>query len=518
MSNVCYSVVAMGDALGVNQSSSVTNWAGLYNDSVTNSHTSASGFVLAVGDGVAVCAGLDDVMLGEIVEFLPSTVKGMALTLNETTVSVVVFGADGTVKSGDSVKRGYNIVSMKVGKKLCGRVIDSLGNPLDGLPLKFTKGSPTFRVDIKAPGLITRAPVNVPLYTGIKTIDCLIPIGCGQRELIIGDRQTGKTSIALDTIINQRFNSSPVHCVYVVIGQKRATVAHMVKLLKVTNAFAYTTVVAATSSDSCALQFLAPYSGCTVGEWFRDSGGNGLVVYDDLSKHAVAYRQMSLLLRRAPGREAYPGDVFYLHSRLLERSAQINASLGGGSLTALPIIETLSDDVSAYIPTNVISITDGQIFLDNNSFIRGKRPAIYIGLSVSRIGAAAQTKLMKSVFTELRGQMAQYAIFEDYEAFEGEVDPSVRQTIDRGIRLTQLLNQQRFHPFSVAEETLLIYAGVAGWLDVIDRYKVQELKTKAIAILRMPEVVANLSKVIPDNKPLNREAADALFSKVTGVE
>ena len=429
------------------------------------------GTVLTVGDGIARVYGLDNVQAGEMVEF-PGKIKGMALNLEEDNVGVVIFGNDRSIKEGDIVKRTGNIVEVKVGKGLLGRVVDGLGEPIDGKgPLKDVKSQ---RVEVKAPGIIPRTSVNEPMQTGIKAIDSLIPIGRGQRELIIGDRQTGKTSVIVDTILNQKEvnkdakEKDKLFCIYVSIGQKRSTVAQIVKTLEDYDALDYSIVVAATASDPAPLQFLAPYTGCTMGEFFRDNGMHAVIFYDDLSKQAVAYRQMSLLLRRPPGREAYPGDVFYVHSRLLERAAKMSDKEGGGSLTALPVIETQAGDVSAYIPTNVISITDGQIFLETELFFKGIRPAVNVGLSVSRVGSAAQIKAMKQVSGTIKLDLAQFREMEAFSQFASDLDQSTRKLLDRGRRLTEILKQPQYQPLKVEEQVIVIYAGVRGFLDEID--------------------------------------------------
>src|SRR6056300_717613 len=428
------------------------------------------GQVLSVGDGIARIYGLDNVEAGEMVEF-PGNIKGMALNLEEDNVGVVIFGDDSSIKEGDTVKRTGSIVEVPVGKGLLGRVVDSLGNPIDGKgPIE---SSEMRRVDVKAPGIIPRQSVNEPMQTGLKAIDSLIPIGRGQRELIIGDRQTGKTAVAVDTILNQKeINASgdeneKLYCIYVAIGQKRSSVAQIVKTLEENGALEYSIVVAATASEPAPLQFLAPFTGCAMGEFFRDNSMHALVVYDDLSKQAVAYRQMSLLLRRPPGREAYPGDVFYLHSRLLERAAKLNDDNGGGSLTALPIIETQANDVSAYIPTNVISITDGQIFLETDLFFQGIRPAVNVGLSVSRVGSAAQTKAMKKVAGSIKGELAQYRELAAFAQFGSDLDATTQRLLARGERLTELLKQSQFSPLRVEEQVCSIYAAVNGYLDSV---------------------------------------------------
>ncbi|XP_059563197.1 ATP synthase subunit alpha, mitochondrial isoform X1 [Myotis daubentonii] len=439
-----------------------------------------TGRVLSIGDGIARVHGLRNVQAEEMVEF-SSGLKGMSLNLEPDNVGVVVFGNDKLIKEGDIVKRTGAIVDVPVGEELLGRVVDALGNAIDG---KGPIGSKTRRrVGLKAPGIIPRISVREPMQTGIKAVDSLVPIGRGQRELIIGDRQTGKTSIAIDTIINQkRFNEGTdekkkLYCIYVAIGQKRSTVAQLVKRLTDADAMKYTIVVSATASDAAPLQYLAPYSGCSMGEYFRDNGKHALIIYDDLSKQAVAYRQMSLLLRRPPGREAYPGDVFYLHSRLLERAAKMNDSFGGGSLTALPVIETQAGDVSAYIPTNVISITDGQIFLETELFYKGIRPAINVGLSVSRVGSAAQTRAMKQVAGTMKLELAQYREVAAFAQFGSDLDAATQQLLSRGVRLTELLKQGQYSPMAIEEQVAVIYAGVRGYLDKLEPSKITKFES-----------------------------------------
>ena len=457
------------------------------------------GKVLTVGDGIARVYGLDNVQAGEMVEFSDSS-KGMALNLESDNVGIVIFGDDRKIKEGDTVKRTNSIVDVPVGKELLGRVVDGLGVPIDG------KGSLSNkvlrkRVEVKAPGIIPRQSVNEPMQTGLKAIDSLIPIGRGQRELIIGDRQTGKTAVAIDTIINQKaINDSSdekkkLYCVYVAIGQKRSTVAQIVKTLEDAGAMKYTTVVSATASDSAPLQFLAPYTGCTIGEYFRDNGMHALIIYDDLSKQAVAYRQISLLLRRPPGREAYPGDVFYLHSRLLERAAKLNDKEGGGSLTALPIIETQAGDVSAYIPTNVISITDGQIFLETELFNQGIRPAVNVGLSVSRVGSAAQTKAMKKVAGSIKLELAQYREMAAFAQFGSDLDASTQKLLNRGSKLTELLKQNQYSPLTVAEQVVSIFTGVSGYLDDIELNQIKQFEINLLEKIRseLPEILESIN-------------------------
>ncbi|MDB5363158.1 MAG: synthase subunit alpha [Rhodospirillales bacterium] len=453
----------------------------------TEADVAEVGQVLSVGDGIARIYGLDKVQAGEMVEF-PGGVKGMALNLETDNVGVVIFGEDRGIKEGDTVKRTGAIVEVPVGRGLLGRVVDGLGNPIDGKgPLTDVKMQ---RVEVKAPGIIPRKSVHEPMQTGLKAIDSLVPIGRGQRELIIGDRQTGKTAVALDTILNQKSinsgsdESKKLYCVYVAIGQKRSTVAQFVKTLSDYGALEYSIVVAATASEPAPLQFLAPYTGCAMGEFFRDNGMHGLIIYDDLSKQAVAYRQMSLLLRRPPGREAYPGDVFYVHSRLLERAAKLNDANGAGSLTALPVIETQAGDVSAYIPTNVISITDGQIFLETELFYKGIRPAINVGLSVSRVGSAAQIKAMKQVAGTIKLDLAQYREMAAFSQFASDLDASTQRLLARGARLTELLKQAQFSPLPVEEQVASIFAGVRGLLDKVEVKDINRCEMALLADLR----------------------------------
>jgi F-type H+-transporting ATPase subunit alpha len=455
------------------------------------------GQVLSVGDGIARVYGLDTVQAGEMVEF-PNGMKGMALNLEADNVGIVIFGEDSGIREGDTVKRTGAIVDVPVGRGLLGRVVDALGNPIDGKgPLADVTRT---RVEVKAPGIVPRRSVHEPVQTGLKAIDSLVPIGRGQRELIIGDRQTGKTALAIDTILNQRQinagtdESKKLYCVYVAVGQKRSTVAQIVKTLEDYGALDYSIVVAATASEPAPLQFLAPYSGCAMGEFFRDNGTHAVIVYDDLSKHAVAYRQMSLLLRRPPGREAYPGDVFYLHSRLLERAAKMNEEHGSGSLTALPIIETQAGDVSAYIPTNVISITDGQIFLETELFYRGIRPAINVGLSVSRVGSAAQIRAMKQVAGRIKLELAQYREMAAFSQFASDLDASTQRLLARGARLTELLKQPQFSPVPVEEQVVAIFAGTRGYLDRIDIADVTRFEQLMLLELRSkrPELLESI--------------------------
>ncbi len=453
----------------------------------TEADVAEVGQVLSVGDGVARVYGLDKVQAGEMVEF-PGGIRGMALNLESDNVGVVIFGDDRSIKEGDLVKRTGAIVDVPVGRGLLGRVVDGLGNPIDGKgPLKDVKRE---RVEVKAPGIIPRRSVHEPMQTGLKAIDALVPVGRGQRELIIGDRQTGKTAVAIDTILNQKAtnvgtdDSKKLFCIYVAVGQKRSTVAQIVKTLEDNGAMEYSIVVAATASEPAPLQFLAPYTGCTMGEFFRDNGMHAVIIYDDLSKQAVAYRQMSLLLRRPPGREAYPGDVFYLHSRLLERAAKMNKEHGLGSLTALPVIETQAGDVSAYIPTNVISITDGQIFLETTLFYRGIRPAINVGLSVSRVGSAAQIKAMKQVAGRIKLELAQYREMAAFAQFASDLDASTQRLLARGARLTELLKQGQYRPMPVEEQVVAIFAGVRGYLDPIAVEQIGRFESTFLADMR----------------------------------
>ena len=458
------------------------------------------GTVLTVGDGIARVFGLQNVMAGELVEFPGAGIKGMALNLETDNVGVVIFGDDKGVKEGDTVSRTGEIVDVGVGKGFLGRVVDALGNPIDGKgPIAIEK---RMRVEVKAPGIIPRKSVHEPMQTGIKAIDALIPIGRGQRELIIGDRQTGKTAVILDTIINQKVaneaagddESKKLYCIYVAIGQKRSTVAQLVKTLEENGAMEYSIIVAATASDPAPMQFLAPYTGCTLGEYFRDNGMHAVIFYDDLSKQAVAYRQMSLLLRRPPGREAYPGDVFYLHSRLLERAAKMNDEFGAGSLTALPVIETQAGDVSAYIPTNVISITDGQIFLETELFFKGIRPAVNVGLSVSRVGSAAQIKAMKQVAGKIKLDLAQYREMAAFAQFASDLDATTQALLARGARLTELLKQPQYKPVPVEEQVVAIFAGTRGYLDKVPLNKIGEFERQLLSSMKAqsPEILASI--------------------------
>jgi F-type H+-transporting ATPase subunit alpha len=477
-----------------------------------------TGVVVSVGDGIATVYGLENVQAGEMVEF-NNGIRGMALNLAEDNVGVVILGSDRDVKEGDTVKRTGAIVEVPVGRGLLGRVVDAMGNPIDGKgPLKDVTMS---RVEVKAPGIVYRKSVHEPVQTGIKSIDALIPVGRGQRELIIGDRQTGKTTIAIDTILNQKAahdagdEKNRLFCVYVAIGQKRSTVAQVVKKLQETGALEYTIVVAATASESAPLQFLAPYTGCAMGEYFRDNAMHALIIYDDLSKQAVAYRQMSLLLRRPPGREAYPGDVFYLHSRLLERAAKMSDDKGAGSLTALPMIETQAGDVSAYIPTNVISITDGQIFLETDLFYRGVRPAVNVGLSVSRVGSAAQIKAMKQVAGSIKLELAQFREMEAFAQFGSDLDAATQRLIARGQRLTELLKQPQYSPLKVSEEVAVIYAGVKGYLDKLAVGDVRKFEETLLRELRGPQ--SALLRKIEKEEKLTPEIEEELRKIIDGV-
>ncbi|MBS0638453.1 MAG: F0F1 ATP synthase subunit alpha [Acetobacteraceae bacterium] len=457
----------------------------------TEANVAETGQVLSVGDGIARVFGLQNVMAGEMVAFPSAGLQGMALNLETDNVGVVIFGDDKQIREGDTVSRTGSIVEVPVGPGLLGRVVDGLGNPIDGKgPIQ---GAERRRVEVKAPGIIPRKSVHEPMQTGLKAIDALIPIGRGQRELIIGDRQTGKTAVIIDTIINQKGNNASgdpkraLKCIYVAVGQKRSTVAQLVRTLEETGALEYSIVVAATASDPAPMQFLAPYTGCTMGEYFRDNAQHAVIFYDDLSKQAVAYRQMSLLLRRPPGREAYPGDVFYLHSRLLERAAKMNDDFGAGSLTALPVIETQAGDVSAYIPTNVISITDGQIFLETELFFRGIRPAVNVGLSVSRVGSAAQVKAMKQVAGRIKLELAQYREMAAFAQFASDLDASTQQLLARGSRLTELLKQPQYKPLPVEEMVVAIFAGVRGYLDRIEVNRVGSFEAQFISELKARE-------------------------------
>jgi F-type H+-transporting ATPase subunit alpha len=478
----------------------------------SESESAEVGQVLAVGDGIARVHGLDNVQAGEMVEF-PGGIKGMALNLETDNVGIVIFGDDSTIKEGDTVKRTGTIVDVPVGKALLGRVMDGLGNAIDG---KGDLGTTERRLaEVKAPGIIPRRSVHEPVQTGLKAIDALIPVGRGQRELIIGDRQTGKTAVILDTIINQKkindaakSDKDKLFCIYVAIGQKRSTVAQVVKTLADYGALEYTIIVAATASEPAPLQFLAPYTGCAMGEWFRDNGMHAVIFYDDLSKQAVAYRQMSLLLRRPPGREAYPGDVFYIHSRLLERAAKLNEANGSGSLTALPVVETQANDVSAYIPTNVISITDGQIFLETTLFYQGIRPALNVGISVSRVGSSAQIKAMKQVAGSIKLELAQYREMKAFAQFASDLDPATQRLLARGERLTELLKQPQYKPVPIEEQVVVIFAGTKGYLDKVAVRDVGRFESSMLGAMRerAPDILAG----IRDEKALS----DALQSKL----
>jgi len=478
------------------------------------------GQVLSIGDGIARVYGLDNVQAGEMVEF-PDGTKGMALNLEVDNVGIVVFGEDRGIKEGDTVKRTGTIVEVPVGKAMLGRVVDGLGNAIDGRGA--IESDENRVVDVKAPGILPRKSVNEPMQTGLKAIDALIPIGRGQRELIIGDRQTGKTAIALDAILNQKAinesgdESKKLYCIYVAVGQKRSTVAQFVKVLEENGAMDYTTVVAATASDSAPLQYMAPYAGCAIGEYYRDNGMHALIIYDDLSKQATAYRQMSLLLRRPPGREAFPGDVFYVHSRLLERAAKLNEDHGSGSLTALPIIETQANDVSAYIPTNVISITDGQIFLESDLFYQGIRPAVNVGLSVSRVGSSAQVKAMKQVAGSLKGELAQYREMASFAQFGSDLDATTQRLLARGERLTEILKQPQFSPLQVEEQVVVIYSGTKGYLDPLEVSDIQRFEKEFLAFLHdshqpMLDAIREKGQLSDEIEKELREALDK-FSK-----
>lgn len=499
-------------AMGSNEVASILEERILGQSSSAN--LEETGRVLSIGDGIARVYGLKNILAEEMVEF-SSGLKGMALNLEPDNVGIVVFGNDKLIKQGDIVKRTGAIVDVPIGNEILGRVVDALGNPIDGKgPIKSATRA---RVGVKAPGIIPRLSVREPMLTGVKAVDSLVPIGRGQRELIIGDRQTGKTAIAIDTIINQkRFNDSTdekkkLYCIYVAVGQKRSTVAQIVKRLTDTDAMKYTIVVAATASDAAPLQYLAPYSGCAMGEFFRDNGRHALIIFDDLSKQAVAYRQMSLLLRRPPGREAYPGDVFYLHSRLLERAAKMSEAFGGGSLTALPVIETQAGDVSAYIPTNVISITDGQIFLETELFYKGVRPAINVGLSVSRVGSAAQTKAMKQVAGSMKLELAQYREVAAFAQFGSDLDAATQQLLSRGVRLTELLKQGQYVPMAIEDQVAVVYTGVRGFLDKLDPSKIGKFEKEFLAHMKASHQDV-LDSIAKDGKI--SEAVDAKLKKI----
>jgi F-type H+/Na+-transporting ATPase subunit alpha len=484
----------------------------------TDANVAEVGTVLTVGDGIARVFGLQNVMAGELVEFPSAGLRGMALNLEADNVGVVIFGDDRDVKEGDTVSRTGAIVDVPVGKGLLGRVVDGLGNPIDGKGPIVSDAR--MRVEVKAPGIIPRKSVHEPMQTGIKAIDSLIPIGRGQRELIIGDRQTGKTAVIVDTIINQKpINASgdekqKLYCIYVAIGQKRSTVAQLVKQLEESGAMEYSIIVAATASDPAPMQFLAPYTGCTMGEYFRDNGMHAVIFYDDLSKQAVAYRQMSLLLRRPPGREAYPGDVFYLHSRLLERAAKMNDDFGSGSLTALPVIETQAGDVSAYIPTNVISITDGQIFLETELFFKGIRPAVNVGLSVSRVGSAAQIKAMKQVAGKIKLELAQYREMAAFAQFASDLDATTQALLARGSRLTELLKQPQFKPVPVEEQVVSIFAGTRGYLDAVPVNKIVEYERRMLSELRASS--GDILAAIRNDREIKKETESKLVAFLDG--
>jgi F-type H+-transporting ATPase subunit alpha len=484
----------------------------------TEANVAETGQVLSVGDGIARIFGLQNVMAGELVEFSSAGMQGMVLNLETDNVGVVIFGDDRAIREGDTVARTGRIVDVPVGKNLLGRVVDALGAPLDGKgPIVGERSV----VEVKAPGIIPRRSVHEPVQTGIKAIDALIPIGRGQRELIIGDRQTGKTAVIIDTIINQKKinaggdEKQKLYCIYVAIGQKRSTVAQLVRTLEEHGAMEYTIVVAATASDPAPMQFLAPYSGCAMGEYFRDNGMHAVIFYDDLSKQAVAYRQVSLLLRRPPGREAYPGDVFYLHSRLLERAAKMSDARGSGSLTALPVIETQAGDVSAYIPTNVISITDGQIFLETELFFKGIRPAVNVGISVSRVGSSAQIKAMKQVAGRIKLELAQYREMAAFSQFASDLDANTQKLLARGARLTELLKQPQFSPVPIEEQVVAIFAGVRGYLDTIDMGKIGRFESQLLTDLRAghPEILA----AIRDDREIKPETEKKLIAVLDGL-
>ena len=479
----------------------------------SDSEITEVGQVLSIGDGIARIYGLDNAQAGEMVMFDDGT-RGMALNLEDDNVGVVLFGSDANIKEGDTVKRTNSIVDVPVGKELLGRVVDALGNPIDGKG--NIESQNRSRIEVNAPGIIPRKSVSEPMQTGLKAIDSLIPIGRGQRELIIGDRQTGKTAIAIDTIINQKSinesgdESKKLYCIYVGIGQKRSSIAQTVKALEDAGAMEYTTVVAATASDAAPLQFLAPYTGCSMGEYFRDNGMHALIIYDDLSKQAVAYRQMSLLLRRPPGREAFPGDVFYLHSRLLERAAKMNDENGGGSLTALPVIETQANDVSAFIPTNVISITDGQIFLETELFNQGIRPAVNVGLSVSRVGSAAQTKAMKKVAGSIKLELAQYREMAAFAQFGSDLDASTQKLLNRGSKLTELLKQNQYSPMTIAEQVVSIFTGVNGYLDDLELNQIRDFEKDLFELIKSSH--SDIIESINSSGDLNDDTSSKLTS------
>ncbi len=485
----------------------------------SEANVAETGQVLSVGDGIARVFGLQNVMAGEMVEFPSVGLRGMALNLETDNVGVVIFGDDKGIREGDTVSRTGSIVEVPAGRGLLGRVVDGLGQPIDGKgPLVDTT---LMRVEVKAPGIIPRKSVHEPMQTGIKSIDSLIPVGRGQRELIIGDRQTGKTAVILDTILNQKVanqgtdESKKLYCIYVAIGQKRSTVAQIVRTLEEYGAMEYSIVVAATASDPAPMQFLAPYTGATMGEYFRDNAMHAVIFYDDLSKQAVAYRQMSLLLRRPPGREAYPGDVFYLHSRLLERAAKMSDAFGAGSLTAMPVIETQAGDVSAYIPTNVISITDGQIFLETELFFRGIRPAVNVGLSVSRVGSAAQIKAMKQVAGKIKLDLAQYREMAAFAQFSSDLDASTQQLLSRGARLTEILKQPQFKPVPVEEQVVVIFAGTRGYLDKIELPQIGKFEQQMLGELRSGDT--GILASIRNDREIKKDVEAKLGSFLDGL-
>jgi F-type H+/Na+-transporting ATPase subunit alpha len=477
--------------------------ANLSVDSINNVNSMVKedlGTVLSVKDGVVQIHGLKSAKAGEMIEFITGKVNGMALNLEKDSIGVVVFGDDVNIREGDKVRSTGELISVAVGDGMLGRVVDALGAPIDGKGVLNPQPKNILRIERKAPGIITRKSVHEPLQTGIKAIDCLLPIGRGQRELIIGDRQTGKSTIAIDTILNQKSNNQngiDMHCIYVGIGQKRSTILKLIDTLEQHNALYYTIVVAATASDAAPLQYLAPYTGCAIGEYYRDNGKHALIIYDDLNKHAVSYRQMSLLLRRPPGREAFPGDIFYIHSRLLERSAKLDLPYGGGSLTALPIVETQAGDVSGYIPTNIISITDGQIFLEKELFYKGIRPAINVGLSVSRVGSAAQVPVMKRVAGSMKLELAQYREIAVFSQFDTDIDESTKQLLKRGALLTELLKQPQNNPLSIDKEIVIIFAGVRGYLDKIDLSEIGQYETKLLNFIENSELFQPYIQQLP---------------------
>jgi len=491
--------------------------ATLSNEGTKTSLKEELGTVLSVKDGVVQVQGLKSVKAGEMVEFVDAKVNGMALNLEKDSIGVVVFGDDINIKEGDKVRSSGELIKVAVGDGMLGRVVDALGNPIDGKGALNPQPKNLTRIERKAPGIITRKSVHEPLQTGIKAIDCLLPIGRGQRELIIGDRQTGKSTIAIDTILNQKANnpanaSIDMHCIYVSIGQKRSTILKFMDTLEQHDALRYTIVVAASASEAAPLQYLAPYTGCAIGEYYRDNGKHALIVYDDLNKHAIAYRQMSLLLRRPPGREAFPGDIFYIHSRLLERSAKLDLPYGGGSMTALPIVETQAGDVSGYIPTNIISITDGQIFLEKELFYKGIRPAINVGLSVSRVGSAAQVPVMKKIAGSMKLELAQYREIAVFSQFDTDIDESTKQLLKRGALLTELLKQPQNAPLSIDKEIAIIFAGVRGFLDKVDLSEISSYETKLLKFVETSELFGPYIKALPTLK--NFDVEDTLLINV----